>query len=124
MMDDIKKVVKEAKDYVNVKKDIVKMKTAETVSAGAGNAIAYAVLGVIGLFTLLFLSVSLALGIGWALDNNFWGFLIVTGIYAVTGVVVWLNKEAMFRIPVLNALLDSLFKGGKSYDEGGEHKAA
>jgi hypothetical protein len=125
MMKDMKNLINEAKDYYEVKKDLVKLKTAEKVSEGAGNAIAYVSLSIVGIFTLLFFSVTLALGLGWALDNNFWGFLIVTLIYVAAGTVIWFNKEKMFRIPVLNALIKSLFnKREDNYETGEGNKAA
>lgn len=105
----MKNVLKEAKLYIETRKDLMKLRTAESVSATAGNVISYAVVGVIGLFTLMLFSITLALGLGWALDNNFWGFLIVTLIYVVAGVTVWFNREAIFRLPVLKALLDKMF---------------
>jgi hypothetical protein len=109
----MKNIVEEAKSYIETKKDLVKMKAADAVSESAGNAVAYITLAVVGLITLLFFSVSLALGLGWALGNNFWGFLIVTVIYVGTGAGIWFNKEKMFRLPILNALLKSFFNKGE-----------
>ena len=43
--------------------------------------------GLVGYFSLLFLSVALALGIG-ALIGDGWGFLIVGGLYGVVGAVL------------------------------------
>lgn len=109
-MENMKKLVDEAKDYYEVKKKVIKLKAADALSESAGNTVAYIALAVIGLFTLMFFSISLALGLGWALGNNLWGFLIVTAIYITAGIVVYYRKEQMIRIPILNGLLKSLFK--------------
>ncbi len=124
MIDELKNLVSELRDYYAVRKNIVKLKTAENLSETTSNAIAYTVLAIIGLFVLLFFSVTLALGLGWALGNNFWGFLIVTGLYVAAGAFIYLRKEQVIRIPILNAILKSLFKGERLTDGTSERNRA
>lgn len=50
-------------------------------------------LGVIGLLVLIFLSISLALGIGYWLGNHAYGFLIVGLLYLVFFVIVYFMRN-------------------------------
>lgn len=104
-----KMIKSDLQKYAAVKRNLVKLKGADSISSGAGNTISYVTVGIIGLFTLMFFSITLALGIGWALDNYFWGFLAVTVAYIIAGVVIWMNRESMFQLPILNGLIDKFF---------------
>jgi sterol desaturase/sphingolipid hydroxylase (fatty acid hydroxylase superfamily) len=58
-------------------------------------------LGVLGTLVLLFFSLALALGIGYAVDNHALGFLIVGCIYLVCFFIVYSVRNKIVEGPLL-----------------------
>lgn len=99
------------KGYINVRIDKIKLTTAEKSSLVISNIIAGAIVFIVFLFSLLFASVALAYMIsGWIEKPPFAGFVIVAGIYFFAGLIIWAAKERLIRIPVMNSIIQQLFK--------------
>ena len=97
----LEKLLRDAKDYVVIQRRLI-----TTVVSKKGADIAYvAIAGVIffliGLFIVIFLSFTAAYGIGLLLDNIFLGFLIVTSLYILIVVLVWVLKDRLIKMPIL-----------------------
>lgn len=107
------------KEYVNTRIDAVKLHTAEKTSKAIAGALAFVV--VIQLLALFAVFASIALAFAFAAWTGqvYWGFLIVAGIYLLLGVIIWLAKERLLRIPIMNALLRQMH-AGKNEDENNE----
>lgn len=107
------------KEYVNIRIDAVKLHTAEKTSKAIAGALAFVV--VIQLLALFAVFASIALAFAFAAWTGqvYWGFLIVAGIYLLLGVIIWLAKERLLRIPIMNALLRQMH-AGKNEDENNE----
>lgn len=102
--------VQHVKEYVEASVKLAKLKAADKTSTAITNAAAYTAAGIFGIFVLLFASITLALALGNWLDDNVWGFLIVTGFYAVLAMVILLARDKLIKLPVLNMLLKKMFK--------------
>ena len=114
--------IQHVKDYVDASVKLAKMKAADKTSTAITNTAAYTAAAVLGLFVLLFGSITLALALGNWLGSNIWGFLIVTVLYAVLVTVILLTKDKLIKMPVLNMLLKKMFKEGNGYGSGKEHQ--
>jgi hypothetical protein len=110
--------IQHAKNYVDASVKLAKMKAADKTSDAITNTAAYTVAAILGVFVLLFASITLAIGLGNWLDNNVWGFLIVTVFYAALAAVVVLGKQKLIKIPVLNMLLKKMFREEEKNDRG------
>jgi hypothetical protein len=97
------------KSYIEQKTELNKLKLADTASTIVGNTALYAALAFVGAFALLLFSFALAYGLGAMMNNYFLGFLLVTLLYVIIGMVVWFNKEKVFKLPMLNAFVGKLF---------------
>lgn len=103
-------VVEDAKEYARTSVELAKMKGAEKTSTAISNTVVYAVLGILTLFILTFGSITLGFALAGALDNIVWGFLIVTGIYVVLAAIVWLGKDRLIKLPILNKVIEKMNK--------------
>ncbi len=104
------------KEYMNNRIDSVKLSAAEKGSKLMANMITIALsILVFGLF-VLFISFALAFALAKATGELYWGFLIVSGLYLFLGTFVFLFREKLLRLPILNALLKQLFKGDHEED--------
>ncbi|MBK7434341.1 MAG: phage holin family protein [Chitinophagaceae bacterium] len=104
------------KDYVNTRIDEVKLSTAEKSSAIIANILAGIVVAVVFLFFFIFGSMALAYGLGEWIGKTWAGFLIVSGLYLLIGIVVWAGRGKLIRLPIMNAMLRQLFKNDEDED--------
>ncbi|WP_017733276.1 phage holin family protein [Nafulsella turpanensis] len=68
-------------DYIETRVELVRAEVKDSMMAAMRAAVIYGSIAVLGLFFLLFLSLSIALALNEALDSTFWGFVIVTALY-------------------------------------------
>ncbi|MBL0146255.1 MAG: hypothetical protein IPP48_11250 [Chitinophagaceae bacterium] len=67
------------------------------------------VAGIVLLF-IIFVSIALSILIGIWLGTMWLGFLIMAGIYMLLGLVVWTARGKIIRLPVMNSIIQQLFK--------------
>ena len=113
----VEKLAEHAKEYVNLKMDSLKLTTAEKSSAVLSNLIAGAIVAFVFIFFLVFASIAGAIAISDWIGKQYAGFLIVAGVYLLLAIIVWLSKDRMIRIPIMNKIIHQLFK-----DEGDDEK--
>jgi hypothetical protein len=98
------------KEYINTRIEKAKLKAAEKTSHIVANAVVAVLVAVVLLFFIAFASIALALFLGEWTGKEWAGFLIVAGIHLLAGVIVWMARERLIRIPIMNALIHQLFK--------------
>jgi Putative Actinobacterial Holin-X, holin superfamily III len=97
------------KEYVNIRIESVKLSTAEKSSAVIANLIGGFIVAVVFLFFIIFTSTALAVGLGEWIGKTWLGFLIVGFLYLIAGIAVWMAREKIIRLPIMNALIQQLF---------------
>jgi hypothetical protein len=110
-------LVSAAKEYVNTRVDLMKLSAAEKTSLVISDLVAGAIVAVIFLFVLVFASFAGAIALSGWIGKPWSGYLIVAGIYLLVGIIVWTTKESMIRIPVMNKIIQQLFKNDQHDEE-------
>ena len=105
------------KEYINNRMDAVKLNTAEKSSKLLATVIASVVVAMFFITFLFFASTALAFVFSRLTGALSWGFLIVGGIYLLLGVLVWLLKDRILQLPIMNALLRQLFTDEDDYED-------
>lgn len=98
------------KQYVNNRIASVKLSAAEKSSQIIAGIFAVTIAVIFFIIFLLFISVAAAFALAKFTGEWYWGFLIVAGLYLVTGCFLWFAKEKILRMPIMNAMLKQLFK--------------
>ena len=108
--DRVEELADHVKDYVRTKIAAVKLTAAAKTSKLVSNLIAAVV--VVGVFLLfvLFASMAGAFALSAWIGKMWAGFLIVSGIYLLLGLIVWKSRERILRIPIMNSLIRQFFK--------------
>jgi putative superfamily III holin-X len=112
-MEDFKKIedlVDHVKQYVHVRVDETRLGLAERSSGVLSAVIVNAVLAGIFAMAFFFVFAAAALLLGRVLDDLVMGCLIVAAFLGLAGVIVWWGRQWLIRIPIMNAILDELFK--------------
>lgn len=112
----IEEMAGQVKNYIQNGVDRIKLKTAEKTSLVIANIIAVTIVTVVLLLFLVFVSIAGAYALSAWIGRPWAGFLIVGIIYLLIGIIVWKGRERMIRVPVMNNILEQLFKN-KDEDE-------
>ena len=105
------------KEYINNRMDSVKLNAAEKSSKLAATVIASVVVAMFFISFLFFASTALAFVFSRLTGELWLGFLIVSGIYLLLGAVVWLLKDRILQLPIMNAMLKQLFTNDEDDDD-------
>lgn len=108
------------KEYVNSRIDSVKLSIAEKSSKVISIVLASMIAVMVFIMFFFFLNIAVAYLLGEWIGRVWAGFLIVAGFYLVIGIVVWIAKERIFQVPIMNALIRQLFKNDE-HEEDQEH---
>ena len=98
------------KDYVNTRMEAIKLDAAEKGSSIIANSVAGVVVAILFLFFLGLASIGLSIVLGEWIGRMWAGFVIVACVYFLIGIVVWAVRGRLIRLPVMNALIQQLFK--------------
>ncbi|PWT76794.1 MAG: hypothetical protein C5B59_05555 [Bacteroidetes bacterium] len=106
----IEETVAHLKTYVSTKIEEAKLSAADRVSDVLSVFIAKLLTSLLFFLFVLFASTSAAYAIGSKLGRTWLGFLIVALSYLLLGWIVWIARERLLRIPIMNSIIRRLFK--------------
>lgn len=113
MSDEFKKaesLLEQLKAYVNTRVSQAKLSVAEKASRLAATMIAMLVCALVFFLFLVLVCVAGAIAIGQWLGSIWLGFLIMGGLVLLVMLLIWLMRERLLRIPIMNALIEALFE--------------
>ncbi len=96
--------------YISERITLVKMQVAEKVSVTAAGVITGVVLLVLGLFLLIFVSITLGFLFSNWLQSRAAGFGIVAGIYLLLVLIVLFFGKQLFGNAITHKMIQSFFK--------------
>ena len=104
----INNLVDHVKEYIETRADLMKIDAADRLSSAGSKISSILIVMVTGLFFLLFASVGFAWLITYYSGNAAIGFFSVAGFYLVISIIIYLKRETLIKIPVVNAILKHL----------------
>jgi len=105
----MEETIDQIRSYVNTKISQVKLGAAEKASDIISIFLAKLSVAFVLLFFIFFTSEALALGLGDYFHKAWLGYAIVAGIYLIMGWIIWLSRERLLRLPIMNAIIARLF---------------
>ena len=120
MSEEFKKVeslVERLREYVNTRIAQVKFSVAEKISKVAALVIALLMAALVFFLFLVLASIAGAIAIGQQLDNMWLGFLIMAGIILFICILIWILKDKLIRVPIMNMLVKALFDKDEKDEE-------
>jgi len=104
------------KEYADTRIESAKLDVAEKLSSILANLLAGILITTVFLFALIFAGIALGFVLGAWMGKMWAGFLVVSGLYLLIGIVVWTAREKIIRLPVMNALIKQLFSNDNEED--------
>ena len=99
-----------AEDLFETKVELIKLDVAEKGSKVGADVISGVIVGILALTAGLFLSLALALWLGYLVSSYPLGFVIVGVFYLMIAGVLFAMRKTLLPQPILKALISSLFK--------------
>lgn len=119
--ENIEKLYEKAERYSKTTYELVRLNTIDKTSDIISSlAIVITILVIAAVFTL-FINIGIALWIGQALNSNALGFFIVSGFYIIVGIIVFIKRNELIKIPLDNLIVRKLLKS-KMDDNNSETK--
>jgi hypothetical protein len=105
------------KEYINTRIESAKLGVAEKSSAIIANLVAGAIVAVVFFFFIIFAGIAVSFALGEWIGKIWAGFLIVALLYLLLGIVAWVARGKLIRLPVMNAMIKQLFKEDNEDEE-------
>ncbi|MBL0357626.1 MAG: phage holin family protein [Chitinophagaceae bacterium] len=109
-VDSIEKLVAVAGDLAETKIELLKLKAAGKVSASLSSLVAVIMILVFSGAALTVISFGFAYLIGSKLDNLSYGFFIIGGVYALAGLLIYVNRKKWVQAPLSNMFIDKIVR--------------
>jgi hypothetical protein len=104
----LEKMFTDIKDYAETRFDIVILNTQDKVTHVISSIVSGAILGTLGLFILMFLSIGAAWSLGEYFNSPSIGFFSVGGFYFLLAIILFVNREKWIKLPIINAILKKI----------------
>jgi|SRR5688572_14167366 len=106
---ELEDIAEDLKSYVNTTLELYKLKATEKGAEMASQVIINLVLAVMAAMVLLFASFALALLLSEYFDRMYLGFVIVAGVYALLGMIVYLLKNTWLKGTLVDSIIKSVY---------------
>lgn len=108
---------KKAEQYSKTSLELLKLHTIEkTLDVISSLTVVISISIIVGMFTL-FVNIGISFFIGNLLGNNALGFFIVSGFYFILGIIVFIFRKSLIKIPIDNLIVSKLLKEKKQLKE-------
>ena len=82
------KVINNIVEFIEIKTEQIKLRIIARIAKMLSGVIAFSMLALLTLFFLFFLTFSIAEMINASLDSQYWGYLIVSGVYFLVIIII------------------------------------
>lgn len=117
----IEKLYEKAEKYSKTTYELVRLNTIDKTSDIISSLAIVVTLSIIVALFTLFINIGIALWIGQALKSNAFGFFVVSGFYIIIGIIVFIKRNKLIKIPLDNLIVSKLLKS-KTDDNLGNQK--
>ena len=97
------------KEYVNTRIESAKLNAAEKSSTIIANTIAGIIASIVFLLFIVFAGIAFAVVLGNWFEKTWAGFLVVAFLYLVIAIIIWIAREKIVRLPIMNNIIRQLF---------------
>jgi len=106
----IDSLIAHTEEYLKTRQELGKLVVAEKTGIIASTIFSSLVIFGLFFFTIVFASIALAFVLGRIFGDTMYGFLAVTGLYFLAGVLLLANKKKWMEVPVMNMLIKNILK--------------
>ena len=98
------------KEYVNVQVKLINLKVVDKVSSVAANITFAIIIFLFAFLLLIFGSIALGFYLASVTGSTSLGFLVLTGIYLIVGIILFSFREKLVINPIRNGLIRQMLR--------------
>lgn len=98
-------LIEKTRDYIDTRLELYRLKSIDKISSLASFIVTGIIILIFFFLFFVFANIGLALMIGHWIGNNFAGFFILAGVYALAGLVIFLRRKRLFKNPITNSII-------------------
>jgi hypothetical protein len=106
----VEDLFEKAEAYAKTSFEIYKLKTANKMAEVVASLVARLVVILFLSFFFLMINIGLAIWLGEALGQVYYGFFIVSGLYAIIAVCLYVFRDTIIKNPIINSIISQVLK--------------
>lgn len=100
----------QAEQYIKTSMELYTLRVTGKVAKIVSTLVTQLVIGVLAMIVLFMLSMFLAFWIGDMLGRAYLGFLIIGGVIGLVTWILFLKRDKLIRMPVMNDIISEILK--------------
>lgn len=104
----IENLISNAKEYAETRYELALLNIQDKIAELVSSIASLAVIGILSVFVLFFLSAGAAWWIGSVTNNPSMGFFCIAGFYLLLTVVIYLSRNSWIKLPIINAIIKKI----------------
>lgn len=107
---DTQEIIGKIKEYVEVRKELAVLTAVEKGSQLFANLLTDGLVVLFSVLAILFGSLAMGFYLSELIGNSYSGFLIVTGVYFLVAIIIYLFKDKYMEKHIVNGVIKKFFK--------------
>ncbi len=108
MENKLEKMVSDIKEYAETRFDIVVLNTQDKATHVISSIASAVIMGVLGFFILIFISIGIAWSLGEYFHSPSIGFFSIAAFYLLVTLLLYVNREKWIKMPIINSILKKI----------------
>lgn len=104
----LEKMVSDIKEYAETRFDIVVLNAQDKATHVISSIASAVIMGVLGFFILVFVSIGGAWSVGEYFHSPSIGFFSIAAFYLLVMVLLYVNREKWIKTPIINSILKKI----------------
>lgn len=99
---------KKTGDYVETRIDLMKLQAVNKTSEVTSSIVSNIIIVILGMMTIMLLSIGIAFYLGEVLGGVHYGFFIVGGFYLLLGIILFVFRKEWLKTPVQDKMISKM----------------
>ena len=96
--------------YIKTNVELIKLRTIDKLSAVIASLASGVVLLILFSFFFLMVNIGLAIWLGQAMGQVYYGFFLIAGIYALLSIILFMVRNSIIKNPIINSIISQFLK--------------
>lgn len=110
MKEESNTIFDQAEQYIKTSMELYTLRVTGKVAKIVSTLVTQLVIGVLAMIVLFMLSMFLAFWIGDLMGRAYLGFLIIGGVIGLVTWILFLKRDKLIRMPVMNDIISEILK--------------
>ena len=106
----IETLFEKAEDYTRTTAELMKLKAVDKTADVASSMLSRGVVSIVFVMFAFLVNIGLSLWVGELLGKDYYGFFIVSGIYLIISILLYIFRDPLIKLPVSNFIIERMLK--------------